>query len=69
MQQDTYVPVKTERVSAQEYLTISMQQRTNIAKARFIAPKIGDRTFGTFEVEYQRPILKASSETRFSNYV
>ena len=52
MKQDIYVPVKTERVSAQEYLTISTQQKTNIAKARFIAPKVGDRSFGFFEIEY-----------------
>lgn len=69
MKQDTYVPVKTERVSAQEYLTISVQQKANIAKARFIAPKVGDRTFGVFEIEYQNPILRSSSETRFANYV
>ncbi len=68
MLQDTYVPVKTERVSAQEYLIISVQQKNNIAKAKFIAPSIGDRTFGSFEIEYQSPVLKKSDFTGFLNY-
>lgn len=69
MTQDTYVPIKVERVSAQEYLVISVEQKHNIAKARFIAPSVGDRTFGSFEIEYQSPILKKSSAAGFLNYV
>jgi len=43
-------PVKVERVSPREYLSIP---RSEIKTARFVPPKLGSKSFGSIRVEYK----------------
>lgn len=43
-------PVKIERVSPKEYLSIP---RSDIKSARFVPPEIGSKSFGSMRVEYK----------------
>lgn len=43
-------PVKVERVSPKEYLSIP---RSEIKTARFVPPKLGSKSFGSMRVEYK----------------
>ncbi len=69
MSNDILAPVKRERMTPQDFMIASNEQRGNIAHVKFIPPVIGDRTFGTFDVEYQNAILKPSNQSSISNYV
>ena len=51
-------PVKTERGSAQRFARIAKEQPHNVARSRFIPPRIGAKDFGSFEVEYRTPLLR-----------
>jgi hypothetical protein len=50
-------PIKTEQVTAIQFLTIS-KKSNNIEKSRFIPPSLGDKDFGKFEITYRIPELK-----------
>ncbi len=50
-------PVKTERLTPNEFIKL-FDAPNNIEKSRFIPPKIGDGTFGSFEVTYRFAELK-----------
>lgn len=43
-------PVKEEVVSPREFIELP---KSDIAKSRFIPPKIGSKSFGTVKVEYK----------------
>lgn len=51
-------PVKHERVSAQRFVRIAKEQAHNVARSRFVPPRIGANDFGSFEVEYRTPMLR-----------
>ena len=54
----TYSPVRREVVSPADFLRISKDKPYLIAHSRFIAPALGQRDFGRFEVQYTVPVLK-----------
>lgn len=47
------MPVKKEQISAEDYLGLIKLDRSNIERTDFIPPKLGDGTFGKFEVTYR----------------
>jgi len=51
-------PVRSEKLSAKEYLRLQAEAPTLIAKARFVAPFPGERGFGFFDVRYTRARFK-----------
>lgn len=51
-------PVKNEKVSAQRFARIAKEQPHNIARSRFVPPRIGANDFGSFEIEYRTPMLR-----------
>ena len=51
-------PVRRETVSAAEFVRIVNERPHAIARSRFEAPRLGERGFGRFEVEYTTPILR-----------
>lgn len=53
-----YGPVKKEAVSARDYLSLRENESKNIKNARFVPPRIGDGSFGHFEIEYKFPKLR-----------
>jgi len=52
------VPVRRELLSSAEFIRIAKERPDSIARSRFVAPTIGKRDFGHFEVEYSTPVLK-----------
>jgi hypothetical protein len=50
-------PIKTERLTPDQFIK-TVETSKNIEKSRFIPPKIGDGTFGAFEVTYRFAELK-----------
>ncbi|WP_044409555.1 hypothetical protein [Thiomicrospira microaerophila] len=57
-------PIKTERISPVEFKRLA--QDNNISGAKFIAPQVGDGTFGSFEITYRTPVLKQVSSNPYS---
>jgi hypothetical protein len=53
-------PVRKETLSAAEFLRVSTDRPHLIARSRFVAPVLGDKGFGSFEVQYTVPIFKRS---------
>lgn len=47
-------PVKSERVSAKEFLKLMAENPTLISRAEFVPPKAGKPGFGGFMVHYSR---------------
>lgn len=56
-------PVRREIVSASEFRRLVAVDPFNIARSRFISPKVGQKDFGRFEVEYSVPVLKQFAES------
>ena len=56
-----FIPVKTERISPSEYLLAVKSERANIEKSTFIPPKLGDGSFGKFEVTYRFAKLRPAN--------
>lgn len=52
-------PVLVEKVSTKEYLRLMKTSERNIKRSTFIPPKLGDKHFGRFEIEYKYPVFKA----------
>ncbi len=50
------LPKKTVRVSPKKFLQMSEEERTKIARCRFIPPKLGGKGFGKVELTYRHPI-------------
>ncbi|WP_208174811.1 hypothetical protein [Hymenobacter negativus] len=40
-------------VSARQYLSMSPQEKSKIGSSRVIAPKLGDASFGSIELNYK----------------
>lgn len=51
-------PIRTEVVSPAEYLRIARESPHLIERSRFVAPTIGKRDFGGFELKYVVPVLR-----------
>jgi hypothetical protein len=51
-------PVRSETISALEYLRLMAERPSLIKRAEFISPKPGSRGFGTFFVRYTRDRAK-----------
>ena len=54
------VVVTRENLAPQEFLVMHRKNPTAIKTSTFIAPKIGGKGFGSFEVEYRTPKLVAA---------
>lgn len=52
------VLVRSETMSPAEYLRLSKQTPHLIARSRFVPPRIGERSFGSFEVQFSVPMLR-----------
>lgn len=52
-------PRRRSRISASDYLRLTVEDRANIAKIRIIPPALGRADFGGFEVTYKRPVFIA----------
>lgn len=53
-------PVAVERLSATEFLELTKKNPGLIKSSRIVQPQPGRRGFGSFIVEYSRPIYKAA---------
>lgn len=51
------VIVTKEKISAAEYLDLAKNDSPSIKRVSFVPPRIGDKGFGSFEVEYRNPKL------------
>lgn len=47
-------PVRSETLSASEYLKLSKESPGLIERAEFVLPRLGDLNFGSFLVRYSR---------------
>lgn len=47
-------PVRSERLSASDYLKLSKETPGLIERAEFVLPRLGDADFGKFQVRYSR---------------
>lgn len=56
------VVIKKEVLSPSEFLHIHKTKPGVFKTAEFVAPKIGGKGFGAFEVEYRTPRLVAEHE-------
>jgi hypothetical protein len=54
-----YRPHRVERMSPERYVRLAEARGDLIKKSRFVAPELGDNSFGHFEVEYKEPVLVA----------
>lgn len=51
------VVVSREKIAPSDFLILSKSQPNSIKSATFVAPKIGSKGFGAFDVEYRVPKL------------
>lgn len=51
-------PVRRELLTPSEFRSLVKESPDLIARSRFIAPTIGQRNFGGFDVQYTIPRLK-----------
>lgn len=51
-------PVRREIVSPAEYVRMTKESPHLIAHSRFLAPAVGKRDFGSFEIQYSVPVLR-----------
>lgn len=56
------VVIKREVLSPQEFMNVNKSKPNSIKSASFVAPRIGSKSFGAFEVEYRTPKLVAAHE-------
>lgn len=50
------IPVYSKKLTSEQYLKISDEERRNIDSCRFVPPTIGDRNFGFFSVKLKDPV-------------
>lgn len=53
MSRITHIPKKVEALTASQFLSQIKSDRSNIESVKYVAPKIGDGTFGEFVVTYK----------------
>lgn len=56
-------PVERETVSAKQFLEIA-KRSNNIESVHFVSPRIGDGTFGRFEIKYKSPVIRNSKNVK-----
>ena len=56
------MPVRREVVSPAEYKRIISESPSLVERARFLAPILGERGYGAFEVHYSVPMLRRRVE-------
>ena len=56
------MPVRREVVSPAEYKRIISESPSLVERARFIAPVVGERDYGAFELHYSVPMLRRRVE-------
>jgi hypothetical protein len=56
------MPVRREVVSPAEYKRIISESPSLVERARFLAPIVGQRDYGAFELHYSVPILRRRLE-------
>lgn len=56
-----FTPVRREVLSAADFARLVAQRPHAIARSRFLAPKLGDKDFGRFEVVYDVPQLRPAA--------
>jgi hypothetical protein len=56
------MPVRREVVSPAEYKRIISESPSLVERARFIAPVVGERDYGAFELHYSVPMLRRRLE-------
>lgn len=54
-------PVNEECLSAKEFIELVEKSPWLIKRSRIVAPKLGEKGFGSIEVQYSRPRYKALS--------
>jgi hypothetical protein len=54
-------PVRREVVSPAEFLRLAKESPHLIARSRFVAPAVGRRDFGGFEIHYSVPVLRRAA--------
>ena len=54
-------PVRREQVTAAEFVRIAQERPCDIARSRFVPPRLGEKGFGQVDVEYTTPILRSST--------
>lgn len=55
------VPVGTELLTAKDFLELIKRDRSLVKESRLVSAKLGDKSFGKFEVIYSRPVYKSNS--------
>ena len=56
------MPVRREVVSPAEYKRIISESPSLVQRARFLAPMVGERDYGAFELHYSVPMLRRRPE-------
>lgn len=51
-------PVRKEVLSAKDFLRLTKETAPMIERSRFIPPRLGEDSFGEFEVVYSVPMLR-----------
>jgi len=51
-------PVKSKKLSSRDFLKMPWKERRSIARTQFVPPKIGDRGFGYFIIDYKTPLYE-----------
>ena len=51
-------PVRREQVTAAEFVRITQERPSDIARSRFVPPRLGEKGFGSVDVEYTAPMLR-----------
>lgn len=52
-----FVAISSEKVSAREFLSLKSRRPDDIKTVKFVAPRLGTKGFGAFDVEYRTPKL------------
>lgn len=60
--QTVMMPVRREVVSPAEYKRITATSPSLVERARFLAPIVGKRDYGAFELHYRVPMLRRRLE-------
>lgn len=51
------IPKRERLISAENYLQEVATHQDNIKEVEFVPPKLGSRSFGSFRVRYDTPVL------------
>lgn len=53
---------RQEKLTPSQFLALTAEQRSDIKKARIVAPTLGSKGFGEIEVTYRTPRYVVSNE-------